>query len=99
MHGFAFNVNTNLDHFKWINPCGLSRGVTSVAQLTGQEADLPMVYAQVAHYLAKTLACDTVEVSLSELLDELDAVSAHQDQQVVAAHQDQQVVAKHQAGE
>lgn len=24
MHGFAFNVNTNLDHFKWIIPCGLA---------------------------------------------------------------------------
>ena len=84
MHGFAFNVNTNLDHFKWINPCGLSRGVTSVAQLTGREADLPLVYAQVAHYLAKTFACETVEVSLSALLDELDVVATQKDQQVVS---------------
>ena len=22
MHGFAFNVNTNLDYFRYINPCG-----------------------------------------------------------------------------
>jgi len=75
MHGFAFNVNTNLDHFNWINPCGLSRGVTSIAQLTGQAADMPKVYAQVARYLARSFACDMDEVSLSALLDEEELVS------------------------
>ncbi|MBC7342939.1 MAG: lipoyl(octanoyl) transferase LipB [Clostridia bacterium] len=33
MHGFALNVNTNLEHFKLINPCGLDRPVTSLASL------------------------------------------------------------------
>lgn len=75
MHGFAFNVNTNLDHFNWINPCGLSRGVTSIAQLTGQAADMPRMYAQVAHYLARSFGCDMDEVSLSALLDEQELVS------------------------
>ena len=31
MHGFALNVNTNLDYFTYINPCGfIDKGVTSI---------------------------------------------------------------------
>jgi lipoyl(octanoyl) transferase len=31
MHGFALNINTNLEYFKYINPCGFSdKGVTSL---------------------------------------------------------------------
>lgn len=36
MHGFAFNVNTNLDYFNYINPCGFTdKGVTSVEKELG----------------------------------------------------------------
>ena len=34
MHGFALNVNPNLEHFSLINPCGFSnRRATSISQL------------------------------------------------------------------
>lgn len=40
MHGFAFNVNTQLEYFKYINPCGFTdKGVTSVKQETGVHCD------------------------------------------------------------
>ena len=51
MHGFAFNVNTDLSHFGWINPCGLSdKGVTSVQKLTGAEADFGRMNDLVVKY-------------------------------------------------
>ncbi len=40
MHGFALNVNTNLDYFTYINPCGLAnRAVTSIAKEVGHVVD------------------------------------------------------------
>ncbi len=40
MHGFAFNINTDLKYFDYINPCGFTdKGVTSVAQELGKQVD------------------------------------------------------------
>ena len=40
MHGFALNVNTEMRYFNYINPCGLSFGVTSIQQELGKEISL-----------------------------------------------------------
>ena len=41
MHGFAFNVNTDLSYFDRIIPCGIfHKGVTSVHALTGREIEI-----------------------------------------------------------
>ncbi len=39
MHGFALNVMPELDHFTYINPCGLGRPVTSMTRVLGRAVD------------------------------------------------------------
>jgi lipoyl(octanoyl) transferase len=41
MHGFAFNVNTNLEYYDLINPCGFTdKGVTSMQKELGRSLDI-----------------------------------------------------------
>lgn len=50
MHGMALNVNTDLDYFRHINPCGFTdKGVTSMrAELGVDSVDLEMVKQEFA---------------------------------------------------
>ncbi len=44
MHGFAFNVNTDLDYFSHINPCGYTdKSVTSLQKELGEEQNIQQV--------------------------------------------------------
>lgn len=56
MHGFAFNVNTNLDYFKYINPCGfIDKGVTSMQIELNKIVDIEEVKAILKTKLYKNL--------------------------------------------
>ena len=47
-HGFAFNVNTSLEHFNFIIPCGIpDRGVTSLQKLLGRPVEMAEVESAV----------------------------------------------------
>lgn len=59
MHGFALNVDTDLEWFSRINPCGFSdRGVTSMARETRREVAMEEVKRLVLEELGEQLGVE-----------------------------------------
>lgn len=53
MHGFAFNVNADLDYFKNIVPCGIDdKDVTSMRRELGRELDMEEVKQKLKSHIA-----------------------------------------------
>lgn len=54
MHGFAFNVNTDLNYFNYINPCGFTdKKVTSLSRELGTEINLEEIKAKLEYILGE----------------------------------------------
>jgi lipoyl(octanoyl) transferase len=64
-HGFALNVSTDLSYFQYIVPCGLTKPVTSMAQL-GVRASLEEVGERLAVNFCRIFECELLpEVALA----------------------------------
>lgn len=64
MHGFAFNVNTNLEHFKYIIPCGINdqdKDVTSMAAELGRSVDIEIVKQKLKRHYAELFEFEYVK--------------------------------------
>lgn len=61
MHGFAFNVNTDLSHFEFIVPCGIQgKAVTSLQKELGRKIDYEEVKQKVKFHFEKIFDCELV---------------------------------------
>jgi len=56
-HGLALNVSTDMSYFQYIVPCGLTKPVTSMAQL-GVRADLEEVSRSLAAHFGRNFDCE-----------------------------------------
>lgn len=67
MHGFAFNVNANLDYFKNIVPCGITdKAVTSLDKELNRSMDMTEVADKVKKHLADIFEFDVIEEKTNE---------------------------------
>jgi len=61
MHGFALNVNAQLDYFGHIVPCGISdKAVCSMASLLKHPVDETEVKSRIIHHFEDLFACKVV---------------------------------------
>lgn len=61
MHGLAFNINTDLDFFKNIVPCGISdKAVTSMKNELGAKQDIELVKNRIKSHFQEVFECDII---------------------------------------
>lgn len=64
MHGFAFNVNTDLNYFKNIVPCGIEdKAVTSMAQELGRKIAMEEVEEKLKRHIAALFEMQLIDAA------------------------------------
>jgi lipoate-protein ligase B len=72
-HGLALNVNTGLEPFGWVNPCGLTGVmVTSMKEILGKEIPMDEVRQQARTHVEQVLGMRLVPIDLDETLNIID---------------------------
>ncbi|MFW5961578.1 MAG: lipoyl(octanoyl) transferase LipB [bacterium] len=62
-HGFAFNINPNLEHFSYIIPCGIKdKGVTSLKNVIGSEVNTDEVMQKLIESFAGVFGMELSEL-------------------------------------
>jgi lipoyl(octanoyl) transferase len=65
MHGFAFNVNTDLEYFNYIIPCGIQdKQVTSLEKELGRKVPIEEVKEKVKHHFEQIFGVELVPDSI-----------------------------------
>lgn len=61
MHGFAFNVNTDMRYFEYIVPCGIKdKQVTSLERELGRKLDMEEVKHKVKQHFEEVFKCSFI---------------------------------------
>jgi lipoyl(octanoyl) transferase len=69
MHGWAFNVNTDLQYFDYIVPCGIKgKGVTSLHSELGHAVDENEVKQKVAAHFIQAFGMELKPMALQNML-------------------------------
>jgi lipoyl(octanoyl) transferase len=64
MHGFALNVNPDMNHFTMIVPCGITdKGVTSMAEKLGSPVDRRALQKKLIRQYAKIFDCAPQQIT------------------------------------
>lgn len=69
MHGFAFNINTDMDLFNGIIPCGIEdKGVTSLSEVLRAQINIDLVKQSLVNNFIKIFNYDKIEISKAQEL-------------------------------
>lgn len=64
MHGWGFNVNSNLDYFSNIVPCGIQdKAVTSLNKELGQPVDMSEIKTKLLKHFSNLFECEIVNTN------------------------------------